>query len=277
MQRSEGARAPWALAGLIAVCVAVAASAALLRAGSAAPRRIRFADDGEERVVVLGDSVATAAGCGCRPFGPRLATLLAGRLHRAVHVSTLAKDGLTTAGLVAQVQSDSDTKRELRTASAVTVTIAANDFDAGQAQASCADGGSAAACYDSGLAALQPLLSRLLQTVRGLTGPQAQLLVTGYWNVFLDGAVGASQGAAYERASDALTRRVNDELRTAAAAVGATYVDLYRAFRGGGTDDDTPLLAADGDHPSDAGQQRIAQLLAGALTQATVMPSPPGG
>jgi lysophospholipase L1-like esterase len=270
MPHSDGAHRGWVIAALVAACLATAGAASFVLGGradgqGAPPPRQPVAD---ERVVVLGDSVATGAGCDCRPFGPRLATLLASRLHRAVHVSTLAKDGQTAADLLSQLQSDAGTEQQLRTASAVTVTIGANDFDASGAVPSCADRGRETACYDSGLKVLKPLLGQLLGRLRSLTPSHTRLLVTGYWNVFLDGAVGASEGAAYERTSDALTRRVNDELRAAARDVGATYIDLYRAFRGTGTTDDTPLLAADGDHPSDAGQQRIAQVLAGGLSSA---------
>jgi lysophospholipase L1-like esterase len=268
MQRWGGSLTVWVVTALVAACLAAAAASAVLLGGRAVPQRGRGQRTGQERVVVLGDSVATGAGCNCTPFGPRLGQLLAGRLHRVVQVSTLAKDGLTTADLLSQVQSDAATKRALRLATAVTVTIAANDFDASEAAGSCAAGGSASACYDTPLRTLQPMLGRLLRTLRQLTGARTHLVVTGYWNVFLDGVVGASEGVGYEQASDALTRRVNDALRSAASEVGATYVDLYRAFRGSGDVDDTGLLAADGDHPSDAGQQRIAQLVAGALASA---------
>jgi lysophospholipase L1-like esterase len=270
MPRSDGAHSVWVVAALVAACLATAGAASLVLGGRAdgqgpRPSRQQVAD---ERVVVLGDSVATGAGCDCRPFGPRLEALLASRLHRVVHVSTLAKDGQTAADLLSQLQSDARTEQQLRMASAVTVTIGANDFDASGAAASCAAGGRETACYDSSVRALQASLGQLLRRVRSLTGSRTQVLLTGYWNVFVDGAVGAREGAAYERTSDALTRRVNDQLRAAASEIGATYVDLYRAFRATGTADDTYLLAADGDHPSDAGQQRIAQVLAGAMSSA---------
>ena len=63
----------------------------------------------------------------------------------------------------------------------------------------------------------------------------------------------ADRGTAYLRGSDALTRRLNRHLCTAAQAHGATCVDLYTAFKGDGRADPTRLLANDGDHPDAAG------------------------
>jgi lysophospholipase L1-like esterase len=82
--------------------------------------------------------------------------------------------------------------------------------------------------------------------------------MTGYWNVFLDGEVGAAKGPSYVTVTDALTREVNAAIDAAATAAGAGYVDLYTAFKGDGARDDTSLLAPDGDHPSASGQQQIA-------------------
>lgn len=260
MRGATGRRSGWLFATLAAACLTTAAAAALVLVGRPA-RAHGQRRPSDERVVVLGDSVATGAGCECRPFGPRLAVLLSRRLHRQVRSSTLAKDGLTTSDLLALLRTDRTVIRRLKEATVVTVTISANDFDE-----SCAAGGRGTACYDDGVQELKPRVAELLATLRRLTQPGTRILVTGYWNVFLDGAVAASQGPAYQRTSDALTRRVNDTLRSAAQAAGATYVDLYRAFHGGGATDVTALLAADGDHPSDAGQERIAQVLADYLT-----------
>jgi hypothetical protein len=65
---------------------------------------------------------------------------------------------------------------------------------------------------------------------------------------------------------DAVTAEVNRRVSAAAAAHGATYVDLVTPFRGpDGSKDATPLLAPDGDHPDAAGHAVIAEALAAAL------------
>lgn len=214
-----------------------------------------------DRVVVLGDSVGTGAGCGCRPFGPRLARLLAGRLSQPVRVATLARDGLTSVGLVDQVEHDKGTIEQLRAADVVTVVIGANDFDADTVKTAHAGPGSTA--YQGAFTALPMTLDAALGRIRALTGARARVLVIGYWNVFLDGAVGAQHGQTYQLISDAVTRRVDDALLQSATRAGATYVDLYKAFHAGVSRDDTDLLAPDGDHPSAVGHERIAELLAG--------------
>ena len=98
--------------------------------------------------------------------------------------------------------------------------------------------------------------------------PGARVLLTGYWNVFLDGTAARAKGTAqdYLHVADAVTREVNGEIRSAAAAHGSVFVDLFTPFRGAdGRKDCTPLLAADGDHPDAAGHALIARTLLAAL------------
>lgn len=64
------------------------------------------------------------------------------------------------------------------------------------------------------------------------------------------------------RVGDALTRKVNHAIADVAEAKEVTFVDIYTPFEGvTGTDDDTALLAPDGDHPSQQGHQQIAEAL----------------
>jgi lysophospholipase L1-like esterase len=92
------------------------------------------------------------------------------------------------------------------------------------------------------------------------------VLVTGYWNVFEDGAVARdSFPDVGVRATRRLTRLANAAIQQDARATGATYVDLYAPFNGPvSRGDTTRLLAADGDHPNAAGQALIAQRLVAA-------------
>jgi lysophospholipase L1-like esterase len=201
-------------------------------------------------VVGLGDSVPAGNACGCTSF----VSLVGTAWHVAVR--NLARGVYTSADVLAQERRLHLTGGGGRT---TIVTVGANDFDAdllSRPGYRAADGFSG---YAATFRALQHNLAALLPQLPGT------VLVTGYWNVFLDGEVGRARGSAYVRDSDALTRRVNDVLERAAVAAGATYVDLYGPFKGDGDRDDSALLAPDGDHPSAAGHALIAAVLDGAI------------
>ncbi len=215
-------------------------------------------------IVGLGDSVPAGTACGCTSYVTLVASSLAGRQHAPVPVTNLASDGQTTSGLLDQLASPA-TQQVLARAQAAIVTIGANDFDASVVgEQSCSTPGSTA-CYGDDLSSLGPHLGAVLTQVRRAMPPGGQVLVTGYWNVFLDGRVAAAKGSAYAANSDALTRQVNTIIARAAAAAGARYVDLYALFKGNGSADDTSLLADDGDHPNAAGHEVIAAALLQAL------------
>jgi lysophospholipase L1-like esterase len=205
----------------------------------------------------LGDSVPAGARCGCLSYvsllGERISLLQSTR----VGVVNEAKNGETSSDLLAQVRHDHTSA----TASSVTlVTIGANDFDASVlSRPGCSQDD--LSCYAGPLAQLGTNLDALLSALTRAPGPHGPVLVTGYWNVFLDGAVGAARGLAYERDSDALTRSVNDVIRARAVHHGLTYVDLHAPFKEAPDGDDTALLAPDGDHPSMAGHDLITQVL----------------
>lgn len=212
-------------------------------------------------VVVLGDSVAAGSACGCTSYATLLARGLANRTGTVVSLSNEGADGLTSSGLLDQLRRP-EVRQALSRAGVVTVTIGANDFDPGAAgEPACAGAG----CYTGALQALSSHLEAALREVHQLVPDQARVLVTGYWNVFLDGAVGRTEGADYVANSDALTRRVNQVIQSAAVAAHDRYVDEYGPFESGSLPRLTALLAPDGDHPSAAGHALIAQLLLAAL------------
>ena len=225
--------------------------------------RAASASTSVDSIVVLGDSVATGAGCSCRPFDTLFAHQVRQVSGQGVVLSSYPHDGLTSAGLQQQLYDDDGAQRAVSKATTVTVTIGANDFDAAQADSGCSGAGTS--CFDNDLAALPGHLRAILSRIHALAGSQVRVLVTGYWNVFLDGQVASQRGRTYTSTSDALTRKVNAAIKSTTEAAGATYVDVYTAFRGDGDQDDTSLLASDGDHPSQAGHQLIAHLLEHAL------------
>jgi len=202
-------------------------------------------------VVALGDSVPAGNACGCTSFVAQVAAAW----HAALR--NLARGGYTSADVLSQAQRLHVDGGPGQT---TLVTVGANDFDSAllsQPGYRSSDGFSG---YAGTFAALQRNLTALLSQLHG------RVIVTGYWNVFLDGDVGRAKGSAYVRDSDALTRMVNAALERTAAAADATYVDLYGPFKGDGDQDDSALLAADGDHPSAAGHALIAAVVDSAIS-----------
>jgi lysophospholipase L1-like esterase len=237
----------------VVALLAVAGTASVLVPGAPSAQT---PPDGTPVLVALGDSVPAGTACACLPFPVRAARALG---PTAV-ARDLARPGQDTPGLLAQLD-EPDTVAALRRAGGVTVTIGANDFDEDSAEdGRCSD---PSACWADELAALRADVPRLLDRLERLVRPGVPVVVTGYWNVFRDGAVAAARGPAYVRASTALTEAVNDVLEGAAHDAGQAYVDLAGPFSRSG--DVTSLLAADGDHPNARGHRLIAEQLVPAL------------
>jgi lysophospholipase L1-like esterase len=214
-----------------------------------------------QHVVGLGDSVPAGSACSCTDY----VSLLAGRLGDNVTSTNLAVPGQTTSGLLDQLSS-SQVRSALADADVVVVTIGANDIEATD-PSDCDSADDGPQCYSNDLATLTQNLDRVAAAVAAqATRPGAKILLTGYWNVFLDGTAARAKGADYVRIADDVTREVNSRISSAAAAHGAVFVDLFTPFRGAdGSKDCTPLLADDGDHPDAAGHAVIADALLAAL------------
>ncbi|MGN6245552.1 MAG: SGNH/GDSL hydrolase family protein [Motilibacteraceae bacterium] len=219
--------------------------------------------------MALGDSVPAGAGCGCTAYPELVRRDLAARTGRAVLLADRSVSGLTSPGLVRQVDGPvrDPLVRDVAAADVVLVEVGANDY-AG-VRDDVADGGCAgdfpcAAATDRTLAGA---LSTVLARVRQLrAGRPVRVVVVGYWNDFQDGEVGRELlGPAGVRRLRALTRHSNEVTRAAAERAGASYVDVYTPFL---ADDPTPLLAADGDHPSAAGHRLIARAVAAVVAAA---------
>ena len=208
-------------------------------------------------IVGLGDSVTAASACACTGF----IDLYGEQLHATTNVATVTHNlgvpGQTSAGLLATLRYDPTARAAVAGGDIVVVTIGANDFD--YATDTCGD----TSCYASALMALRTNMSAILSTIQTLrSGRSTLVLVTDYWEIWKDGAVGKSLGAQYMTVGDTLTQSVNSVIGQASSDAGARFVDLYVPFHGPqGTDDDTALLAADGDHPSAAGHAVIADAL----------------
>lgn len=214
----------------------------------------------------LGDSVPAATGCGCTSYVVQLARSMQDAEGSPVDAVNDSADGQTSAGLLAEV-----TQGGIRaTPDRVTViTVGANDFDPGPLSGPGCSMLEVPACYHQGLQTLQTNIDAILTALVAGGGDRGPVVVTGYWNVFLDGDVAAAIGTDYVRDSDELTRAINTVLQVETQRHGLLYVDLYTPFKAEAGGNDTPLLAADGDHPSADGHALIAALLRTALRPAT--------
>jgi len=209
----------------------------------------------------LGDSVPAATGCSCTSYITLLADALGQLQGTSVAAANDAQNGQTSLGLLIQVRREAT---RATTDRMTVVTIGANDFDEGRLSGPGCTSDEDLACYQGELASLGTNVAALLAILAPPGQPHGPVVVTGYWNVFLDGDVGASQGGAYVRDSDTLTRVVNQVLSDASRRAGVAYLDLYTPFhtQAGGV---TRLLAPDGDHPSAAGHALITSLLTAAV------------
>ena len=218
-------------------------------------------------VVGLGDSVVAASHCDCAGFVSAYANLLTASGTAATGVQ-LGVPGATTDDVLGQLDDDERTEGLVARADVVLLMSGANEVvpDLRQAQSGECD----AHCYDATLQTTRKQLVSAVQRIRALRGGKpVQVALLDYWNVSVDGQVARQQYGAEELAeADAATKATNAAICAAAAQAGATCVDTFVPFRGtDGSADPTSLLAADGDHPDEAGHQVIAEALLAALPQ----------
>ncbi len=214
-------------------------------------------------ILALGDSVPAGAACDCHAFPAVYASMVKRRTGAPLTVRNDAVSGLDTTGLLEQLQ-EPLIAAAVRRANVVLVTIGANDFE--EQHDRVVDGAcnatAGADCVSDQIESMRSHLARALAEIRDLRqGKPTSVLVTGYWNVFQDGAVARQAfGARGLQAAISLTRRVNAAISSLSTAAGARYVDLFEPFQRRGRDIDS-LLAPDGDHPNAAGHQLIARAL----------------
>ncbi len=234
------------------------------------------------RIVGLGDSIPEAYGCACTGFLDLYADLLGDTRSAPATVTNFATGGWTTADLLASLppddaaaEADPDgVSRSIGQADIVTVMIGANDYDAlvdTFADGRCG-GPDGLACFGAATEDVTRDLTAILQRIRELRdGRPTTLQVLGYWDVFPDGEFAEqAYGAQFVRDSTKVTQLANTTIADVARAEQACYVDLYAPFKGQDGDlDDTSLLIDDGEHPNQAGHQRIADVLAAAACPQT--------
>lgn len=220
-----------------------------------AGRGVGSVSDTPYRVVGLGDSVPAAWTLDAREsYVSLVGAKMAADRGQYAEIDNLAIPGATSEDVLEHL-SDPDARAALEQADLVIVTVGANDLDPdelGNQQD-----------QDFSLRRAMGALGRIISDVRALA-PSAKVVVTGYWNVFADGAVAEGLGAEYVAMSDRLTRQFNALVGELAAAEHVIYVDIYTPFKAVG--DDTSLLSDDGEHPSQAGHAVIAEAIERALS-----------
>ncbi|MGI5127153.1 SGNH/GDSL hydrolase family protein [Pseudonocardia sp. CA-107938] len=261
---------------IVALCTVLIGSGTVFGTATAGPAPA--APPLPVRMVGLGDSIPAAYGCdGCTGFLDIYADALGDARSTAVTVTNFAVGGWTTADLLASLTPGDEVEgavvdpdgasRTVGQSDIVTVMIGANDYDAmvdtfAEGRCGGADG---LACFDSATAMVTRDLTAILQRIRQLRGGHPTTLqVLGYWDVFPDGEFAEqAYGPQFVRDSTRVTQLANATIKDVAQAQQACYVDLYTPFKGPDGDvDDTPLLIDDGEHPNQAGHQRIADALA---------------
>ncbi len=217
-------------------------------------------------VVALGDSVPRGSACGCVPYPGLLARRLSQEVGHRVTAVNDAHPGYTSADVLTQVQTSAAVIAHIRSAGVVTLQIGANDV------AYSSDCGAVAACYTSSLPQAQVNITSIVRQIRSLTAAHpVAIVLLDYWNVWLGGRYATAHGPAYVAAATSVTFAESAMINDIAQITGSAHVDLRLAFRGpDDADDETGLLAPDGDHPNAAGHAVIA-----AATERTLLKALP--
>ncbi len=220
--------------------------------------------------VGIGDSVMAGTHCGCAGPMAAYARQFSRATGRRVDARGFGANGATTASVLEQIKAD-PVRTALRHADIIVVIVGANDLNPDAAKR--ASGSCDRSCYQPDVAAMGTRLGHLLdQLARIDTTSPHMVLVTNYWDLFPEAGLARSgPESAQLEWQEAVTAAANNAIRTQVLLHGDVYVDTVVPFRGGGgADDPSPLLAADGDHPNAVGVQVLAKALVAAH------PTPPG-
>lgn len=235
-------------------------------------------------LVVIGDSIPynSSQDCpGCTGFVDSYAAALETQLGRHVVVVNESRhDGARTIDIVEQLQTDQNLLDELATADLILISVGYNDQPPyADAHDGCPDpvddstpldvvvqraAATSHDCIDSVLAVIRSQVAEVFGATRG-QAPDAPIgALTAYdswigW-FFLNGFPDL-RDQLYDAESYWL-HSWRDAMCAEAEAVGAICVDVYAAFNGPeGTERPAGLLAEDGSHPSQKGNDTIRDAL----------------
>jgi lysophospholipase L1-like esterase len=211
------------------------------------------------RYVAVGDSLATGAGAQ-RGYAERYADHLRADGGGSVRFTNFARDGWTSADLLAALEGDPRFADALTRADVVTIDIGGNDLLRAQAQFLAGEC-SGEDCLHDAVDAFQTNWDAIVVAVDRLVAEDTVLITMDLYNPFV---APLRAFGLYERLQPFLDR-VNEHIRRSAAEHGMTVAPVHAAFNGPeGLADPVVqgLIAEDRLHPSDAGHAVIAELLA---------------
>jgi lysophospholipase L1-like esterase len=213
--------------------------------------------------VAMGDSYATGY-----LSGVAYPALFADRIQEEagapVRLDNEAVNGLTSGDLAKALEHDDDLRAAISEAEVITWNIGGNDLDEGRVQVlvgSCggADGQS---CVRAAVKRIERNWDRIFKAIVALRSPQEAIVrVVGDYYPYV--ASDRISGIADKMRQH--VGQLSKDLRDLAKRYGVDVADAYLAFNGPSGDDDpiaAGLVGRDGIHPTIAGQQRTADLLA---------------
>lgn len=257
-------------AGMLALCLAVAACAAVdganpgpRRAGPAnAATAIAASGDTVWDYVALGDSTPAGAGVS-RSYVGYYAEYIAEDLGVLVRVQNWAKDGQTTAILLDELKTNPRLRAALGQAEVITIWIGWNDMGLPLAlfRESKCGGANGVSCIRDAADTVSGNFDAILDEILALRGDEDTLIrVADLFNPFVDAW---KQQGAFELLKEAGFEEWRANIARSAAERGVTVIQTYAALNG--PDGQQPvsgrgLMQADGLHFNDDGHRLIAQL-----------------
>ena len=238
-------------------------------------------------LLVLGDSIPfnSSDDCpGCTAFADEYKQALAKRTGREVAMDNRSRhDGAQLGDLITQVGADSETQQLLAAADVLVISIGFNNMAPWKADQPC--GGNDQVddallmlrtvatytnrCIDQTVATYGDDYDTLFADLRAKAKPGAALIALSQYNdwtgwVRTPGYIGRKKTAVVEHLMIHMYDKWNSMLCASATAHGMICGDVYHAFNGpDGRRAAGALLGDDYTHPSQAGNDKIAEVLEG--------------